>query len=125
MKIAALLCSAWLVITATSRAVEPAISIAIAVPQTGMGPPNEGRRQIVAFDKFSHFCVVLTNLSDQPQPINRGSGWLANQTLHFEGTDAAGKKWEAERVDQPGSHRERWETLVWPCRSTSAESRTR
>jgi hypothetical protein len=87
-------------------------SIAIAVPKTSNWPTKEGRRQIVALDKYSHFSVVLTNLTDQPQRISRSSGWPAIQTLHFEGTDAAGKKWEAQLTDRPRRHRLCLETLA-------------
>jgi hypothetical protein len=111
MKLAALLWSAWLGMTATSQAVEPAISIAIAAPRTDMDATDGARHQIIAFDKHSHFSAVLTNLSDQPQRIIRG-GSSADHTLRFECSDAAGKKWKARRVEQEYSKNTlRWETL--------------
>ena len=70
------------------QAGDAAIRLSIAVPASDPGK----ERFVVAFDRYSHFPVILTNTSGKPQRIIMdGSSW-GDTALSFEITDKSGKK---------------------------------
>jgi hypothetical protein len=77
-----------------AQAGDAAISISIAVP--ALDPGSE--RSVVAFDRTSHFPVILTNTSDKPQRIVTEWNSWGDHALSFELTDDSGKKFTARRV---------------------------
>lgn len=80
-------------VTGLAHAAESAISVSIVVP--ALDPGKE--RSVVAFDRKSHFAVILTNTSKKPQRIiTEGSSW-GDPALSFELTDKSGKKSLAQR----------------------------
>jgi hypothetical protein len=82
-------------VTEHASAGESAIALSIAVPV--LAPGKE--RSIVAFDRHSHFAVIIINVSDKPQRVvAEGNSW-GDQALSFEITDKSGKKFLARRVE--------------------------
>ena len=77
-----------------ARAGDAAMSISIAVPVLEPGAD----RFVVAFDRTSHFPVIVTNTSDKPQRIVTESNSWGDHGLSFELTDKSGKKTLAQRV---------------------------
>lgn len=77
-----------------SQAAEPALAISIAVPSVDPGV----ERAIVANDIHSHFPVILTNTSDQPQRIATDWNSWGDHALSFEVTDESGNKSVARRT---------------------------
>ncbi|MDB6059815.1 MAG: hypothetical protein JWO95_3659 [Verrucomicrobiales bacterium] len=77
-----------------AHAAESAISVSIAVP--ALDPGKE--RSVVAFDRNSHFPVILTNTSKKPQRIITEWNSWGDHALSFELTDKSGKKSLAQRV---------------------------
>jgi hypothetical protein len=80
-------------VTELAHASEAAIALSIAVPV--LAPGKE--RSVVAFDRYSHFPVILTNTSDKPQRIVTDDNSLGDHALSFEITDTSGKKSVAQR----------------------------
>jgi hypothetical protein len=76
------------------RADDNSIALSIAVPALDSG--NE--RSVVAFDRNSHFPVILTNTSDKPQRIVTPWNSWGDHALSFEITDRSGKKSVARAV---------------------------
>jgi hypothetical protein len=81
-------------ITTLVHAAEPAISLSLAIP--AIDPGTE--RAVVAFDRNSHFPVILTNTSNKPQRIITQWNSSGDHTLRFEITDSSGKKSLAQAV---------------------------
>jgi hypothetical protein len=77
-----------------AQAEDAAISISIAVPALDPGP----ERPVVAFDRASHFPVILTNTSGKPQRIVAEGNSCGDHALSFELTDDSGKKFTARTV---------------------------
>jgi hypothetical protein len=77
-----------------AQAGDAAIKLSIALP--AIDPGKE--RAAVAFDRRSHFPVILTNTSDKPQRIDTEWNSWGDHALSFEFTDEAGKKTVARRV---------------------------
>ncbi|HEX5446438.1 MAG TPA: hypothetical protein VFW87_21650 [Pirellulales bacterium] len=83
-----------LTVTSLARADEPTLSVSIAV--AAINPGTE--RVVAAFDRHSHFHVILTNTSDEPQRIVTEWNSWGDQALSFEFSDESGKTWVARRV---------------------------
>lgn len=87
--------SLWLLsITSSARAGEPKLSVSIAV--AAINPGTE--RAVPAFDRHSHFHVILTNTSSESQRIATEWNSWGDQALNFEISDESGKTWVARRV---------------------------
>ena len=87
---------------------EAAIALSIAVPV--LAPGKE--RSIVAFDRHSHFPVILTNTSGKPQRILMDGSSDGDAALSFEITDRSGKKSVARRPLRPwAKNMPHWRTL--------------
>ena len=76
------------------QAADNSIALAIAIP--ALDPDNE--RSVVAFDRNSHFPVVLTNTSHKPQRIVTPWNSWGERALSFQITDRSGKKSVARAV---------------------------
>lgn len=81
-------------VTSFARADEPMLSVSIAVAALNPG----AERAVPAFDRDSHFHVILTNTSDEPQRIASEWNSWGDQALSFEISDESRKTWVARRV---------------------------
>lgn len=70
------------------------VALSIAIP--ALEPGNE--RSVVAFDRNSHFPVILTNTSKKPQRIVTPWDSWGDHALTFEITDSSGRKSVARTV---------------------------
>jgi len=94
MKTSLIILAALLWGAGLARAGEATLGICLGIP--AIDPGTE--RDVVAFDRTSHFPVILTNNSDKPQRIITDWNSWGEQTLSFELTDKAGKTSVAHRV---------------------------
>lgn len=89
-----------LTITAVAvvRADDPAISVAISIPQLSHGERRVAYRNSgTDWDRGAHFHAIVSNRSDKPQKIWQEWCSWGYTALSFEFTDESGKKWTAKK----------------------------
>src|SRR5262245_53882227 len=77
---------------AADAAEDATISVSISVPSE-----RNGARGVQHWDRASHFHVIASNLSDQPQRIWQEPFSWGYWALSFEFNDESGKKWTAKK----------------------------
>jgi hypothetical protein len=89
-----ILFAALVSLTDLARAEENTLALSIAIP--ALAANNE--RSVPAYDRNSHFPVILTNTSDKPQLIVTPWNSWGDHALSFEITDKASKTSVARTV---------------------------
>jgi hypothetical protein len=82
--------------SATGFAHEEEAAIALSIAAPALAPGKE--RSVVAFDRYSHFHVILINTSAKPQQIVTDDNSWGDHALSFEITDRSDEKSVAQRV---------------------------
>jgi len=81
-------------VAANAAAEDSPISVSLAIPA------HNGERRVEYRDQATHFHVIISNTSDQPQRIWREWCSWGYSGLSFEFTDEHGKKWVAKKKAQ-------------------------